>query len=132
MAARSNLVITDRQPTPVERTFSPDGDDSNRVHLFSEKTTVPLGNPRFSASLKRSGSRFKPSLKLAIPVTQTQIINGIQTPVIVRVAYVELAASFDGVSTEQERKDAIGLMASAIQEDQVMMNDLLTKLSDIW
>lgn len=132
MSARTNLVINDRAGTPVAHTYSPDGDDANGVHLYSEKTGVPAGNPRFSASLKSSNGKYRPSLRIQLPITQTQTINGVSAPVVVRTAYVEVNATFDALSTTQERADAIGLMANALAAAQTQINDLLVNLSDIY
>lgn len=134
MAARGNLVVNDRtSPTPVAHTFSPDGDDANGVHVFSEKTTVPAGNPRFTASLSQTKSgRYTPKLKLSVPITQTQTINGVSSPVVVRTAYIEVSANFDALSSTQERADAVGLMANAMATAQTQINDLLINLSDIY
>lgn len=132
MSARANVVINDRAATPVAHTYSPDGDDSNGVHLFSEKTGIPAGNPRLTMALKSSNGKYRPSLRLTVPIVQTQTINGVSTPVIVRTAYVELNATFDGLSTEQERKDAIGLMANLMAASQTMTDALLTKLENVW
>lgn len=132
MTARANVVINDRAAIPIAHTYSPDGDDANGVHLFSEKTGVPAGNSRLTASLKSSNGKYRPSLRLTIPVVQTQTINGISTPVVVRTAYVELNATFDAVSTQQERKDAIGLMANSLSASQTMLNALLTDLENVW
>lgn len=132
MAARTNLVINDRAATPVAHTYSPDGDDANGVHVFSTKTGVPASNARFTAQYKQSGGKFRPSLRLAIPVVQTQTISGIENPVVVRTAYAEISFTFDALSTTQERKDCVGLMANALAADQTQINDLLVNLSDIW
>lgn len=132
MSARTNLVINDRAATPVAHTYTPDGDDTNGVHLYSEKTTVPIGNPKFSISLKRSSQKYKSSLKLAIPVVQSQVINGVTSPVIVRTAYANVEFTFDGLSSEQERADCVGLLANALNASQTQINDLVVKLSDIW
>lgn len=132
MAQRANLVIKDRASTPVDHTFSPDGDDANGVHVFSEKTGVPAGNPRFTASLRQSNGKYRPTLKLAVPVVQTQTINGVSSPVVVRVAHVELSATFDALSSTQERADAVGLMYNSMAAAQTQVNDLLVNLSDIY
>lgn len=132
MSARTNLVISDRAATPVAHTYSPDGDDANGVHVFSEKTSVPAGNPRFTARLAYSNGRYKPQLRLSIPVVQTQTINGVSTPVVVRTAYVEFNANFDALSSDQERKDAVGLMANALATAQTQINDMVVNLSDIY
>lgn len=132
MAARTNLVLKDRASTPVNHTFSPDGTDANGVHLFSEKTGVPASYPRFTASLRRTNGKYRAMLKLAVPVTQTQIINGVSNPVLVRTAYAEVNFTFDSLSTDQERKDAVGMISDALLATQVQINDMIVNLSDIY
>jgi hypothetical protein len=132
MAQRANLVINDRAATPVAHTFSPDGDDQNGVHVFSEKTGVPAGNPRFTASLRRTGGKYKAGLKLVVPIVQTQTINGVSSPVVVRSGIVEFSTTFDSLSSQQERKDAVGLMANALAAAQAQINSMLVDLEDIW
>jgi len=132
MAARANLVINDRATTPVAHTYSPDGDDTNGVHLFSEKTGVPAGNPRFTISHRYSGGKYRPTLKLAIPVVQTQTINGVSSPVVVRTTYAEVGFTFDSLSSEQERNDCVGLMVNALAASQAQIHNLVVKLEDIW
>lgn len=132
MSARANLVINDRATTPVAHTYTPDGDDSNGVHVFSEKTSVPAGNPRYTASLRSSNGKFRPSLKLAIPVVQNQVINGITSPVVLRTAYAEVNFTFDALSSEQERADLVGLLANSLAASQTQINDMVVKLSDIY
>lgn len=136
MPQRGNITVNDRASTPVAHVFTPDGEDKNNVHLFSEKSGVPLSNSRLSVSITRTGNgqagKVKPTIRLAVPVTQTQTINGISQPVIVRTAYVELSATFDGLSTEQERKDAIGMMANAMAASQTILNPVLTQTEDLW
>lgn len=132
MSARTNLVINDRAATPVAHTYTPDGDDANMVHLFSEKTNVPLANAKYSIALKKSNGKYKPSIKLAVPVVQTQTINGVSSPVIVRTAYANVDFTFDGLSTEQERADCVGLLVNSLAADQTQINDLVVGLSDIY
>lgn len=132
MAARGNLVINDRATTPVAHTYTPDGDDANGVHVYSEKTSVPAGNPRFTASLRSSNGKYRPTVKLVVPVVQTQTINGVSSPVVVRTAYAEVNFTFDALSSEQERADTVGLIANALAASQTQINDMVVKLSDIW
>jgi hypothetical protein len=132
MSARGNIVINDRAGTPVAHTYSPDGDDKNGVHLYSEKGSVPAGNPKYSISLRQTAGRYKAAVRLAVPIVQTQTINGVSAPVVVRTSYVDLNTSFDALSTTQERADAIGLMANSLAAAQTQLNDLLVNLSDIY
>lgn len=132
MAARGNIVILDRAGTPVSHTYSPDGDDKNGVHLWSEKGSVPAGNPKYSASLRFSAGKYRGNLRLAIPIVQTQTINGVSSPVVVRTSYVEVSTTFDSLSSTQERADAIGLMANSMAAAQTQLNDMMVNLSDIY
>lgn len=132
MSARTNLVINDRAATPVAHTYSPDGDDQNGVHLWSEKTSVPAGNPRFTARLTQSNGKYRPSLRLQVPIVQTQTVNGVSSPVIVRTAYAEVNFTFDSLSSTQERADVVGLTANALATSQTQLNELLVNLSDVY
>lgn len=133
MAQRTNLVIKDQAATPADHTFTPDGDDANGVHLFSEKTGVPAGNLRFSASIKTGSGKYKPTLRFTLPVVQTQTINGISAPTIVRSAYAEVSFTFDSLSTLQERKDAVAYVRNVLAvTGQAQIYELLTDLSDIY
>jgi hypothetical protein len=84
------------------------------------------------AALKKSGSKYRPSLRLQIPIVQTQTVNGVSNPVVVRTAYVEFNAVFDALSTDQERKDAVGLMVNALAASQTQINDMVVGLADIY
>lgn len=132
MSARGNLVVNDRAGTPVAHTFSPDGDDVNGVHIYSEKTTVPAGNPRYTIGLRQTNGRYRPSIKLQIPVVQTQTISGVDSPVVVRTAFAEVNFTFDALSSEQERADCVGQLANSLAAAQTQINDLVVKLSDIY
>jgi hypothetical protein len=132
MSARGNLVINDRAGTPVAHTFTPDGDDVNGVHVWSEKTGVPAGNPRYTASLRQSNGKYRPSLKLQFPIVQTQTINGVSTPVVVRTSFVEVNFTFDALSSTQERADTVGLMYNSLAASQTQINDMITNLSDVY
>jgi hypothetical protein len=132
VSARANLVINDRAGTPVAHTYTPDGDDANGVHVYSEKTSVPAGNPRYTASLRNSNGKYRPTVKLTVPVTQTQTINGISSPVVVRTSYAEVNFTFDALSSTQERADTVGLLVNSLAAAQTQINDMIVNLSDIY
>ena len=130
MAARTDLVLMDRATTPVAHTFTPDGDDINGVHLFSEKTPFRAGDPRFSSRLRYTKGKYRPHLKMAVPIVATQTLNGVASPVIVRMNYVDCQFTFDGLSTPQERADVVGMFYSSLAPGQAMINDLVVNLTD--
>lgn len=133
MSARTNLVVNDRAATPVAHTFSPDGDDKNGVHYWSEKTSVPAGNSRYTASLsQKKGGAYEATIKLAVPIVQTQTINGVSSPVVVRTTYITGTFQFSAYSTPQERADAIGQFVNSLATSQTQINDMLVNLSDVY
>lgn len=134
MPQLQNLVLTDRASTPVAHTFTPQDVVAN-VGTVVESTGVPVGNNQFSISLKKpgaSGSRFKATIKLALPTVATQVINGVSTPVVVRTAYADLTFTFDATSTLQERKDIVGMLMSALDPSKVLVNDVVTNLQGVY
>jgi hypothetical protein len=91
-----------------------------------------MGSERISVSNILSGTRYKGEVRLVIPVVQTETISGVSRPVVVRTAYVTLQTSFDASSSEQERNDAIGMMADALGTGKVLINDALVKTQGIY
>lgn len=132
MSARANLVVNDRAGTPVAHTFTPDGDDANGVHIYSEKTGVPAGNNRYTIGLRNSGGKYRPSIKLACPVTATETISGVSSPVVIRTAFAEVNFTFDPLSSAQERADCVGMLVNSLATAQTQINDLVVNLSDIY
>ena len=132
MPQLQNLVLTDRAATPVVHTFTPINIDANGVGTVAETGTVPVGEPKFSIQNKRVNGRFKVTLKLSVPVVQTQTINGISTPTVVRTAYVDATFTFDGAASEQERKDIVGMFQSSLDPAKVLVNDTLIKLQGVY
>jgi hypothetical protein len=132
MPQLQNLVLTDRAATPVNHTFLP-RDIADGVGTVVESSGVPIGDNRFSVTMRRTAEgRYKSTLKGVFPIVQTQTINGISTPVVVRTAYADITFSFDGSSTEQERKDVVGMMASSLGASQVLVNDTVVKNQGVY
>lgn len=133
MPARGNLVLKDRTtPTPADHTFAPQGETQSGVHLFVEKTGPAVADREFSISLNRSATSVRPQIKLTVPVVQTETVNGIANPVMVRRSIANLSFNFDARSTPEERADVIGLLANSLSTAQTMINDLLVNTNDIY
>lgn len=132
MAARSTITLNDRAGTPVAHAFTPDGDDANGVHIFTEKTGIPAANRRLTVGLRFSGDKYRPTIRFQLPVVQTQTLNGIDSPVTVRTAIAEVNFTFDKTSLPQERKDAVGFMANVLLAAQTQIDKLLVDLEDIY
>lgn len=132
MPQLQNLVLTDRKATPVAHTFTP-FDIKNGVGTVVEQTGVPVGNNRFTVSLRRVGNtRYKAQLQLVMPVTQNETINGIVTPKVVRTAYADLSFTFEATSSDQERKDLVGMLQSSLDTAKVLVNDTVVNLQGVY
>jgi hypothetical protein len=132
MPQLQNLVLTDRTPvTPVNHTFIP-RDIVAGVGAVVENLGIPVGESRVSVSQKKSGTKHSGEFRLVVPVVQTETINGVFRPVVVRTAYVTVKTSFDQESTEQERTNAIGMTANALAITQTLVHDALVKLQGVY
>ena len=125
------LTLTDRQASPVAHTFQPESISQN-VGSVVENKDVPIGNPRYSLSLRQTAKAYKVTLKFAAPVVVTQTINGVNTPVVARTSHVNCEFEFDKTSTEQERKDVVGMFQSSLAPGAVLVNDTLVKLQGVY
>lgn len=133
MPQLANLVLTDRTaPTPVNHTFTP-REIKDGVGTVVESTGVPVGDNRCAIQLRQTpqGS-YKGTVRLTLPVVQTQVIAGITSPVVVRTAYANVEFTFAQTSTEEERKNAVGMLASALDASKAVVNDTLVKLQGVY
>lgn len=132
MPQLQSIVLTDRASTPVAHTFTPRDIDANGVGVVVESSGVPIGENRLTVSVKKRTTKFECQVRLTLPVVVTETVNGIASPVIVRTAQANLTVFFDEKSTEQERKDAIGMLASALETSKTLVNDTLVKLEGVY
>lgn len=130
MPQLQNVVLTDRAGTPVNHTFVP-RDIVSGVATVVEFSGVPIGESRLTLSLRRA-AKYKGRMVLTVPVVQTETINGITSPKVVRTAIAEVNFTFDPTSTEQERKDLIGMLESALGSSKTLVNDTYVKLQNVY
>jgi len=132
MPQMQSLVLTDRASTPVNHTFQPRNVRGD-VGEVVETTGVPLGDSRATISLvKTTTGRYKAVFKVEVPVVQNATINGIVTPQVVRKAYAECMFSFDASSSEQERNDIVGMLASGLATTKPLIHDTIVKLQGVY
>lgn len=131
MPQLQNLVLTDREATPVNHTFTPRDIVSN-VGAVVESSGVPVGDNRFTISLRQVNNRYKATIQLSVPVVQNQTINGITTPVVVRTAFADLTFTFDAQSTTQERTNFVGMLQSAMAPTKALFHDTVVGLQGVY
>lgn len=132
MPQLQSVVLTDRATTPVNHTLAPSGRPTNGVAIVSKGDGTLVGERKLSISQRRVNGKVKTRLLLAIPVVQTETINGVSAPKVVREAWVDATFTFSMASSEQERKDAVGMFMSALDPTKVLVNDTLVKAENIW
>ena len=97
MPSIAPLVITDRAtPTPVSHTFNPNGLIDGVAKLAERPTDgTTLGAHVIGLSNRLTGTKMKGRLTFTLPIVQTETVNGVSRPTIVRTAYVDLSVTFD-------------------------------------
>lgn len=132
MPQLQNLVLTDRAATPVAHTFVP-RDITGNVGRVVESGAVPIGDSNFTIEPSRTAAgRYVAKLRLSVPVVQTQTINGVSTPTVVRANRCEVRFDFSDQSTEDERKNIVGMIQSALEPGKVLVNDTVVKLQGVY
>lgn len=126
------MVLTDRAPTPAGHTFTP-RDISSGVGQVVESSGTPIGNKSYTISLRQTpDGKYKGTAKFSVPVVQTQTVNGVATPIVVRTSRVSATFDFDGSSTTQERADVVGMFADSLGADQPLVNGVLVNLEGVY
>lgn len=139
MPALQSVVLTDRTPvTPVNLTLSPVGDVRKVGGSTIGKVAVGdasgnlLSEKALTIGSRRTAGRFRATMRIAIPVVVTETLNGVAVPRVVRTNYLNLEGSFALDSTEQERTDIVGMLASALGTTKVLVHDTFVKGQAVW
>jgi len=132
MPQMQNLVVNDRKTTPIAHTFIP-RDIVNGVGTVIEAGPTPVGDNRISISLARTANgRYKGTLKYVFPIVQTETINGVSNPKVVRTAYAEVHFNFDNTSTVEERRDVVGMVMDSLAASKTLVNDTIVNLQGVY
>lgn len=131
MPAIQNLVLTDRAATPVAHTFVPRG-ISNGVATVVSSNGTAVADKIFSQATRRASGKVKVRQVLRIPVVQTETINGISRPRVVRESISDVTHTFSTESTQQERDDHIGMFMSAFDPSKVIVDGAIVDLQDVY
>lgn len=133
MAQLQNLVLTDRASTPVAHTFVPRDISKDGVGTVIESNGTPIGNSTYSVSVRQTPQgRYKTTLKLSRPVVQTQTINGVSTPVVVRTNRVSVEFDMDPASSTQERTDLEGMLSDSLEADKALVFGSVVNLEGVY
>lgn len=133
MPAIQSVVLTDRAtPTPINHTLTPVNEATPGVFAVAKNNGTLLGEIKLSISDRRVGGKKKTRLVFSYPVVQTETVSGISRPVVLRTGYADLTFTFDLGSSEQERKDVVGMLASALESGKLLINDTVVKGESVY
>lgn len=131
MPQLQNLVLKDRAATPKDHTFVP-RNIANGIGETVETTGVPVGESRYTIGLRQVNRRYKTTIKMAVPVVVNQVVNGVTTPIVTRMAYVDCKFDFDATSTKEERNDVVGMFQSSLDPSKVLVNDTVVNVQGVY
>lgn len=132
MATLQNLVLKDRATTPVDHTFTPD-DVVGGVGKVVESNGTKVGDSSYTIGKRKSGTgRQNVKLKLTVPVVQSEVINGISSPKIVRTAYATVDFSFAAESTTAERNNLVGMLQDSLAPTKTLVHKTVVDLEGVW
>jgi hypothetical protein len=134
MPSLQNVILTDRAtPTPVAHTFVPRGHEGTDGGRVVEAGVTAIADNLFTVEPRRTPQgRYKVTLRLVRPVVQNKVESGVSSYVVSRANRGSVEFDFAGDSTEQERKDLVGMIYSALDSSKVLVNDTLVKMESVW
>jgi hypothetical protein len=132
MATATSVTVNDRAATPLAHVFVPRDLKSDPM-LWVETGTVPFGERKLKINnVKNTGSKIKVRIVFEVPVLATEIVNGVNKPVVLRTSFAELLLTYDKLSSLQERKDTVAFIYNALATSQTMVDSTVTGLEGIW
>jgi hypothetical protein len=133
MPAISSVVLTDRASTPVDHTMVPTKRDAaTGVWTFRESgASTSIAAKQLTVSAREQSGKFRARFVLKVPTVQTETINGVDSPKVIRTGFGEISFTFDPASSLQERKDIVAMLQSALDAGD-LLDDALTEMASIY
>lgn len=134
MPALANVVLTDRAtPTPINHMFTPRGHEGTDGGRVVEAGVTAIADNLFTVEPRKTPQgRHKVKLHLVLPVVQNKIEDGVSSYVVTRVSRATVEFDLASDSTEQERKNLVGMIYSSLDPSKVLVNDTVIKLESVW
>lgn len=139
MPAIASITLTDGQPTPVNRVFSPTKVDGEGVAYYENRSTgIPVGYDTLSIGLRAPGkgsSNYKATLRLRLPtleVTSPSTATGIQPqPTKAYDCFANIEMVFPSRSSAQNREDLVKMVKDAFADGDVFPT-VCENLENVW
>lgn len=130
MPAFASFAVLDRAATPVSHTFAPRTKEP--VPTYCEAGAMPAGERRFDVYSRKTGTKYRVTLRFTNPTVVTEVINGVSVPKVARTQFAETKFTFTDDSTLQERKDTVGMHAAALGASNSQLDAVFTALEAVW
>lgn len=131
MPAFTTITVNDRESTPVAHAFGVSDKQDARIFL-TEKKSIPIGNNLLSLGWRKNGGRYHRKVVLTVPEVVTETINGVSVPSVLHTSLAEMVLRFDDKSSEQHRKNVVGMFYNLFAPGQTDMMKLLIDLEAGW
>lgn len=134
MPSIQNVVLKDRQATPVNHTFTPRS-VSNGTGVVAEAAAsgTAIGENRLSVSSRTTaGNRRKSDLKFSFKKVAMSTVNGVEVPQIVDTAYVTITYDFGPNWTEAERNNIQGQVEDSQRTTSTLVYNTVVKAEAVY
>lgn len=128
MSAIGTITLADGQSTPVNHVFDPLKIDGDTARYRNSDAASASGFMPLAISLRDpipggASQVYRVQVSLAVPIVQTQTVNGITSDVVVRTGRFNGEFIIDASATQAERKD-LRAFAKNLLADTVMASVL--------
>lgn len=125
-------IALQRASTKKSVAFNPVDITSQGVGRLATSDGVPVGESRIGISNRFTNDRYRLKLTLAVPVVQTETVNGISRPKVVRTAFADVEFNFSNESDGIERLDVVEYVAGLLASTQTSIRKVLVDLENIY
>lgn len=131
MAQRAPITLADRETTPVNHIFTPNGGDTHTAN-FRRAGASLIEDERLSVSLREQPDRTKTRQVIAYPFVVTEVVNGVSQTRVLYTDYATVEFQFDKRSTTQRRKNLVGMTEKSLAPSQTILSSVFVDNERIW
>lgn len=134
MPSIQNVVLKDRQATPVNHTFTPRSvsDGAGTVAEAAASGTAVGENRLVVSARTTAGNRRKSDQKFTFRKVAMSTINGVEVPQIVDTAYVTVTYDFGPNWTEAERNNIQGQVEDSQKATCLLVYNTVVKAEAVY
>lgn len=125
MPLMSNITINDREITPVAHVFKPYYEE-NGVAVFKEDAANLVSQNVLTISTRETGGKVKTRVKLDMPLTVTETVNGVDYTKVLDREYADVTFTMSKNSEGSSAKNLIGLLYGALSASQTDVDSVIT------